>query len=81
MIADRFPRDDHQASIVSVSPFLSPLQPSHAFRLTPGHVWSTDTPSKTDISVTGAGVFAHTPPCRSHDRAGEPIDALPALRS
>ena len=63
MIADRFPRDDHQASIVSVSPFLSPLQPSHAFRLTPGHVWSTDTPSKTHVIRDGCrGSCPYAPP-------------------
>jgi hypothetical protein len=43
-------------------PVLPALQPSHAFRLTPGHVWGTDTPSKADISVTGAGASAHMPP-------------------
>jgi hypothetical protein len=43
-------------------PLLQRLSPFGAFHLTPGRVWSTDTPFKTCLSGRGAGAFAHTPP-------------------
>jgi hypothetical protein len=54
--------------------------PCRAFRLTQGRVWSTDTPSKTYSCEAWAGTPPHRRHDHSHDCAGEPIDALPALR-
>jgi hypothetical protein len=57
-----------------------PLQPSHAFRLTPSHTWSTDTPSNRFMSVARVEAPARARPNRSHGRAGGRIHALPVLR-
>jgi hypothetical protein len=43
-------RVGHHTSSVSLPPPLQPLQPSHAFRLTQGSTWSTDTSSQTPVS-------------------------------
>jgi hypothetical protein len=48
--------------------------------LTPAQVWSTDTPSPSHASKMVPEVLPIGIPDRSYDRAGELIDALPALR-
>jgi hypothetical protein len=61
-------RGSPHARAVTTSPLL-PLEPAPAFRLTPGRVWSTDTPFNPRRSGTGAGLLPRRPlrlarPCR-----------------
>ena len=57
-----YPRDGHHASSVSPHPPRQPLQPSGAFRLTPGDAWSTDTLFYTPRSVVGVEVPTYALP-------------------
>ena len=69
--------DSHDALSVSPPHPLQHIQPSHAFRLTPGQVWSTrDTIPFARLSETGARAFAHR-----HTLAGRTaIPESPSMR-
>jgi hypothetical protein len=58
---------------------LPPLQPSRAFRLTPGQVWSTDTPSTIPVSGACGGAPGRARPDPFHSCAGGRSYALPTL--
>jgi hypothetical protein len=68
----------HTASVSPPAPLLH-LQPSGAFRLTPGATWSTDTASKMPMAGVRVEASARAPPRRSHGRAGGRTYALPEL--
>jgi hypothetical protein len=80
MIAAHHHRCGPDAPGGTVSPPLHQrLQSSRAFRLTPGHTWSTDTASQTPMSVLRVETLARVRPSRSHCRAGGGTHALPEL--